>query len=85
MPNIKSAEKRALVGERNRLRNRMAKSAVKTAVKKFEAAAAGKDAAAQAAFVQAASAVDKAAGKGVLNRNAANRKKAQLAKKLNAK
>ena len=86
MPNIKSAEKRVLVGERNRLQNRMAKSSVKTAVKKFEAAAAGKDKeAAQAAFVQAVGAVDKAAGKGVLHKNAANRKKAQLAKKLNAK
>jgi small subunit ribosomal protein S20 len=61
----------------------MAKSSMKTAVKKFEAAAAGKDAGAGAAFVQAASAVDKAAGKGVLHKNAANRKKAQLAKKLN--
>lgn len=86
LPNIKSAEKRVLVGERNRLRNRMAKSAVRTAVKKCETAAAGKDkAAAQAAFVQAVSAVDKAAGKGVLHRNTANRKKAQLAKRLNAK
>jgi small subunit ribosomal protein S20 len=86
LPNIKSAEKRVLVGERNRLRNRMVKSAVKTAIKKFETAAAGTDnAATQAAFIQAVSAVDKAASKGVLHRNAANRKKAQLAKKLNAK
>ena len=82
MPNIKSAKKRVLVGERNRLNNRMAKSSMKTAVKKFEAAAASKDAGAQAAFVQAASAVDKAASKGVLHKNAANRKKAQLAKKM---
>jgi small subunit ribosomal protein S20 len=86
LPNIKSAEKRVLVGERNRLQNRMAKSAVKTAVKKFEAAATGKDETLkQAAFVQAVGAVDKAAGKGVLHKNAANRKKSQLARKLNAK
>lgn len=82
MPNIKSAKKRVLVGERNRLNNRMAKSSMKTAVKKFEAAAENKDAGAKAAFVQATSAVDKAASKGVLHKNAANRKKAQLARKM---
>ena len=82
LPNIKSAEKRVLVGERNRLRNRMAKSAMKTAVKKFDAATAADPKNAQAAFVAAASAVDRAASKGVIHKNAANRKKAQLAKKL---
>lgn len=81
MPNIKSAEKRVLVGERNRLRNRSAKSALKTAVKKFDAAA-GSAETAQAALVAAASAVDKAASKGVIHKNAANRKKAQLAKQI---
>lgn len=80
LPNIKSAEKRVLVSERNNLRNRMVKSAVKTAIKKFDATAEGAEK--QAAFVKAASAVDKAASKGVIHKNAANRKKAQLAKKL---
>lgn len=82
MPNIKSAEKRVLVGERNNLRNRIVKSEVKTAVKKFDAAVAGKDASAGSLFVEATSAVDKAASKGVIHKNAANRKKAQLAKKI---
>lgn len=82
LPNIKSAEKRVLVGERNNLRNRIVKSEVKTAIKKFDAAAEGKDANAGVLFVQAASAVDKAASKGVIHKNAANRKKAQLAKKM---
>lgn len=82
MPNIKSAEKRVLVGERNRLRNRMAKSSVKTAIKKLDAAVTNNAENKQAAFVAAASAVDKAASKGVIHKNAANRKKAQLAKKL---
>jgi small subunit ribosomal protein S20 len=82
LPNIKSAKKRVLVGERNRLQNRVMKSSVKTAVKKFEAVAANQDAEAQAAFKKAASTVDKAAAKGVLHKNAANRKKAQLAKKM---
>lgn len=79
LPNIKSAEKRVLVGERNNLRNRIVKSGVKTAIKKFEAAQ-GEEA--KGLFVKAASAVDKAASKGVIHKNAANRKKAQLAKKL---
>jgi small subunit ribosomal protein S20 len=82
LPNIKSAEKRVLVGERNNLRNRIVKSEVKTAIKKFDTAAAGNDANAGSLFVQAASAVDKAASKGVIHKNAANRKKAQLAKAL---
>lgn len=82
MPNIKSAEKRVLVGERNNLRNRIVKSEVKTAVKKFDTAVAGNDANAGSLFVEAASAVDKAASKGVIHKNAANRKKAQLAKKM---
>lgn len=82
LPNIKSAEKRVLVGERNNLRNRVVKSGVKTALKKFDAAAATGSADAQELFVKAASAVDKAASKGVIHKNAANRKKAQLAKKI---
>lgn len=38
MPNIKSAKKRVKVSEKKNLRNRMVKSAVRTAVKKFEVA-----------------------------------------------
>ncbi len=85
MPNIKSAEKRVQIGERNNLRNRMVKSGVKTALKKFDTAVAAGDADAVALHSQAASSVDKAASKGVIHKNAANRKKAQLAKKLAAK
>jgi small subunit ribosomal protein S20 len=82
LPNIKSAEKRVLVGERNRLRNRIVKTGLKTAVKKFETAVASNAENTGAMFVQAASAVDKAASKGVIHKNAANRKKARLAKKM---
>ena len=42
-------------------------------------------AAVESAYVNAVSTVDKAAGKGVIHKNAANRKKAQLAIKLAAK
>ena len=82
MPNIKSAEKRVLVTERNNLRNRMVKSEVKTVVKKFDSAVENKAADAAALHKEAASIVDKAASKGVIHKNAANRKKAQLARKV---
>lgn len=84
MPNIKSAIKRVKVSEKKNLRNRIAKTKVKTAVKKYDTAVTAGDKAAAEALMRAASGeVDKAASKGVIHRNAANRKKAQLAKKLN--
>jgi small subunit ribosomal protein S20 len=82
LPNIKSAEKRVLVAERNNLRNRLVKSTVKTALKKFDSAVETKASDIQELHGKAASLVDKAASKGVIHKNAANRKKAQLAKKL---
>jgi small subunit ribosomal protein S20 len=81
MPNIKSAIKRVKVTEKKNLRNRMVKSATRTIVKKFEAAvAAGNADAAQLSV--ASGAVDRAVAKGVMHKNAANRKKARLAKRL---
>ena len=83
MPNIQSAKKRVKVSEKKNLRNRIVKSGVRTAVKKFDAAVAAdaKNAAPQLAVTSAA--IDKAAAKGVIHKNAANRKKARLAKQLN--
>lgn len=78
MPNIKSAMKRVKVSKKKNLRNRMIKSGVKTAVKKYEAALT------QEQLSNASSALDKAASKGVIHKNAANRKKARLARKLAA-
>jgi len=78
MPNIKSAMKRVKVSKKKNLRNRMIKSGVKTAVKKYEAALT------QEQLSNVASALDKAASKGVIHKNAANRKKARLARKLAA-
>ena len=82
MPNIKSAIKRVKVSEKKNLRNRMIKSGVKTAVKKYEAALTTDTAAAAAQLPQTASAIDKAVSKGVMHKNTANRKKARLAKAL---
>ncbi len=78
MPNIKSAMKRVKVSKKKNLRNRMIKSGVKTAVKKYEAALT------QEQLSMASAALDKAANKGVIHKNAANRKKARLARKLAA-
>ena len=79
MPNIKSAKKRVKVSEKKNLRNRMIKS---TSVKKLEAAIAADPQTANAQLVVTTSAIDKAASKGVMHKNAANRKKARLAKQL---
>ena len=83
MPNIKSAKKRVKVSEKKNLRNRIVKSGVRTSVKKFEAALAQDPATAAAALSVTSAAIDKAASKGVIHKNAANRKKARLAKQLN--
>ena len=59
----------------------MIKSAMKTQLKKFDTAvAAGQADAAVLSTTQAM--VDKAAAKGVIHKNAANRKKARLARRL---
>lgn len=82
MPNIKSAIKRVKVSEKKNLRNRMVKTGVKTSVKKFDAALAEGVGPAGAQLSATTSAIDKAAAKGVMHKNAANRKKARLAKAL---
>ena len=82
MPNIKSAMKRVKVSKKKNLRNRMVKSGVKTAVKKYQAALAEGIAPAGAQLSATTSAIDKAVSKGVMHKNTANRKKARLAKAL---
>ena len=82
MPNIKSAMKRVKVTEKKNLRNRMIKSAMRTSVKKFDAAVTAGQADAQL-LSATSSAVDRAVSKGVMSKNAANRKKAHMAKAMN--
>ena len=86
MANIKSAMKRIKVAEKKNLRNRMVISSVKTAVKKVNKAVLDGDAAViDSAYRNAVSLVDKAAVKGIIHKNAASRKKAQLSKLVAAK
>ncbi len=79
MANIKSAKKRVKVIETKTLRNKMIKSSLKTAIKKTDAEGVDKEAAVRAAIKK----VDQACAKGILHKNAAARKKSQLARKLN--
>ena len=84
MANIKSAKKRILVINKKTLRNKMVKSAVKTAIKKVAVAAqAGDKAAAVAALSTTTKVIDMATTKGVFHKNTASRKKSRLAKLVN--
>ena len=83
MPNIKSAKKRVLVNGTKAAQNKAAKSALKTDIKKFEAAVSeGNRSEAEGAYKVAVKAVDKAVGHG-LHRNNAARKKSAMTVKLN--
>lgn len=85
MANSKSAKKRVLVAERNRVRNQAIKSRVKTMVKKVLAAVEAKEVElAKTALSVAYKELDKAVTKGILKKNTASRKKARLAAKVNA-
>ena len=84
MPNIKSAKKRVLVNKTKAMQNKAARSALKTDIKKFEAAVAeGNRSEADVAYKVAVKAVDKAAAKGLLHKNNAANKKSSLTLKLN--
>ncbi len=85
MPNIKSSIRSVKTDAERRAKNAQVKSQVRTATRKtVEAVAAGQAEEAKAAFIKAASVIDKAANKGVLHKNTAARKKANLAAKVNA-
>ena len=84
MPNIKSAKKRVLVSKANNERNKMEKSALKTTIKKFEAAVAeGNREQADSAYKAAVQSIDQAVNKGLIHKNNAARKKSQITLKMN--
>lgn len=85
MPNIKSAKKRTLITEKKTEQNKVVKTHVKNAIKKFLAVVeSGDKEAAKALFPEVCSTIDGAVTKGVLKKNTAANKKSGLAKKLNA-
>lgn len=85
MPNIKSAKKRVLVTRVKSAQNQMVKTALKTVLKKFDAAvASGNKQEAEAAYKVAVKAVDQAAAKHIMHKNNASNKKSALTLKLSA-
>ena len=84
MPNIKSSKKDVISSQIAYEKNKADKSALKTAVKKFEAALAeGDRAAAETAYKTAITKVDQAVTKGILHKNTAARKKSSMTLQLN--
>lgn len=84
LANIKSAKKRIKVIQVKTVRNRRVKSIVKTAIRRFEdAIKTGNFDEAKSKFQYAEKKIMQAAAKGTLHKNAASRKVARLAKKLN--
>ena len=85
MANIKSQIKRNRQNEKRRLRNRNFTGRARSFVKKARTAIAeGPVEDARVATIQAISALDKAAEKGVIHKNNAARRKSRLMKRLNA-
>ena len=83
MANIKSAIKRNKQNEKRRVQNRVYRGRARTSVKNArEKIAAENLDEARTATLQAISELDKAAGKGVIHKNNASRRKSRLMKRL---
>ncbi len=78
MANIASAEKQRRQAEKRKARNRAGKSTLRTSLKKARTAVQGGDAD-KDVLATGFSAIDKAAKKGLIKKNTANRYKARLA------
>ena len=84
MPTRSSGMKHVRADKKKRDRNMRRKSALRTMLKQTESAIAdGGMEQAQELYRQAASQLDKAAGKGVIKKGMANRKKSRLAHDIN--
>ncbi len=81
MANTKSAQKRIRSNERKRVRNQAYRSRAKTAVKKAEQQIFSNQDSVEAVR-EAIKVLDKAAGKGIIHKNNAARRKSRLVKKL---
>ena len=83
MANIKSAKKRVLVNETKAANNKARNSALKTAIKKANAAIDANADDKEAVVNDAIKKIDQAASKNLIHKNFAARKKSNLANKLN--
>ena len=85
MPNIKSVKKDVIRSRINREKNRVAKSVLRTSLKKFNAAVeSGDKAQAGAAYTAAVKTIDMSVTKGIIHKNNAARKKSSITLKDNA-
>ncbi|MGE5141307.1 MAG: 30S ribosomal protein S20 [Rudaea sp.] len=82
MANTKSALKEIRKASRRRVRNRLVRASTRTAVKRAGQAITGGENTAADEVQRASIALDKAAQKGVIHKNAAARRKARLTKKF---
>ena len=81
MPNIKQQKKRVRIAAEERLENLRYRSQVKTLTKRLSTTAGGGDAAAiESELRELVKLIDRAVARGALHRNAAARKKSQVAK-----
>jgi len=79
MPNIKSAKKRLRQDVVRQLRNRSAKSEIRTLARKvLDSVKAGNIAEAESGLRIASKRIDQVSGKGVIHKNAAARRKSRL-------
>ncbi|WP_153722285.1 30S ribosomal protein S20 [Sporosarcina cascadiensis] len=81
MPNIKGAIKRVKQSNAANVQNSHVKAAMRTAVRKADAAIISEDENAQALLKDAVKKVDTAARKGLIHKNTAARQKSRLTKK----
>jgi small subunit ribosomal protein S20 len=85
MPNKHAAIKDLRKNKRRAVRNARVRTNVKALLKKSRELAASGSADLKASALKLQQAIDKAVKSGVIHRNAGNRKKAAIMKKLNAK
>ncbi|MDA8045586.1 MAG: 30S ribosomal protein S20 [Actinomycetota bacterium] len=84
MANIKSQIKRNRTNEAARVRNKAARSEVKTRIKTAVAAATDSSETAADDLRLAVKRLDKAAARGIIHKNQASNRKSRLAKRINA-
>lgn len=84
MPNIKSAKKRVIVSQNRAERNKAKNTALKTQIKKANAAIKDNSADKQEVIRKTEKMIDQAAANGLIHKNNASNKKSALYKKANA-
>jgi small subunit ribosomal protein S20 len=84
MANLRSALRDIKKSRKRAARNQSVRSAIKTFVKKTRTAITGGEEASMTVFSETSALLDKAAKRNIIHKNAANRKKSRLARRLNA-